>query len=55
MSSFLNAKYREAGRSIDINVYSFNITNTEEDVNGIRKLAYDKLKTLEIFAGAENC
>lgn len=54
VTSFLNEEYREAGHSITSNIYSFNITS-EEETAGIRKLAYNKLKTLEIFADAEDC
>ena len=53
--SFLNEEYREKGHSINTNIYSFNITKDEEETLGIRKLAYVKLKTLDIFADAEDC
>lgn len=55
LTSFLNKEYRETGHSINTSVYNFHITQEEEESMGIRKLAYAKIKTLEIFADAEDC
>jgi hypothetical protein len=55
VTSFLNEEFREAGHSINSNSYFFAVTNEEEETLGIRKLAYGKLKTLEVFAEAEDC
>lgn len=54
VTSFLNKDYRETGHSISSDIYLFSVTDEEETL-GIRKLAYDKLKTLEVFADAEDC
>ena len=35
--------------------YTFDVTSTEEDTMGIRKLCYTKLKELEEWADAEDC
>lgn len=53
--SFLNEEYRETGHSINTNIYDFTITKEEEETLGIRRLAYSKLKELDIFADAEDC
>ena len=56
VNSYLNKEYRNNGKSINSNIYRFEITETEEETAvGIRKFAYEKLKTLPIYADAENC
>lgn len=53
--SYLNEEYRDACQSIMTRTYSFTTTPEEEESMGIRQLGYTKLKTLDIFEGAENC
>ena len=52
--SFLNAEYRKSGNCVDVNSYSFTLTS-EEETQGIREVAYNKLKTIPEFEGAEDC
>jgi hypothetical protein len=54
--SYLNAEYRQRCQSISTQIYHF-IINPEEEMSaiGIRAFSYGKLKTLDIFADAEDC
>ena len=52
--SYLNEEYRQNGHSIEVKSYWFELTD-EEEKQGIREVAYTKLKTLPEFEGAEDC
>ena len=55
VTSYLNEEYREKEQEIETLFYTFDLTSEEEDSMGARKLAYAKLKTLDEWAGAEDC
>lgn len=52
--SYLNEEYRRIGHSIEVCSYYFELTD-EEETQGIREVAYTKLKSLPEFEGAEDC
>jgi len=55
LTSYFNEEYRQNSEAIESNNYYFTITSEEEESTSARKLAYNKLKTLQQWADAVNC
>jgi hypothetical protein len=55
VDSYASRAYREEGRAIESRTHYFDCTIEEEESMGARQLAYTKLKTLDDYAGAEDC
>jgi hypothetical protein len=55
LTSYFNEEYRQNSEAIESNNYYFIITSEEEESTSARKLAYNKLMTLQQWADADNC
>lgn len=55
LTSFFNEEYRQNNQPIETEMYYFSATSDEEANTSARKLAYEKLKTLEKWADAKDC
>jgi len=55
LTSYFNEEYRHNSTPIESNMYYFNITSEEEESTSARKLAYSKIKTLDMWADATDC
>ena len=55
IDSYVSRDYRDAEQSADSSMFSFDITVEEEESMGIRALCYNKIKSLEAWADAEDC
>ena len=55
LTSYLNEEYRQNEQPIETEMYYFSATSEEEASTSARKLAYEKLKTLSIWADATDC
>jgi hypothetical protein len=55
VTSYLNEEYRDNNKPIDDQYFNFALAADEDVAADIRALAYEKLKTLELWADATDC
>ncbi len=55
VTSYFNEEYRQNSEAIESEKYYFSATSEEEESTSARRLAYNKLKTLQKWEDATDC